>query len=224
VDPKATEAWAAIQSIFSRLPQDYIQFVSGDVGVGAAYEALHRLHVMLVQEKSWDKVQERFGVTGGPGCMLALIDALSKDEGPTPVHPRVRAPLKVALMDFFLRIVGDNPVIRDSGTAAQALAVLTPAPFQSISSLFLGAFLAAFLRQEETSLSRLARQRLHEFSEAKANQVVASFESTYRGKPWKDISQVSFTHLFRVMQGEPVWLAEQLRRKLRGSGLASSAR
>jgi len=223
VDPAQAKAWAAIQKTFTHLTQDYIQFISGDAGVGAAYEALHRLHVMLVQEHSWHNVQARFGVPGDKGCLPALTDAISPEEGPNAVHPRLRAPLQAALKDFFLRIVGDNPVIRDTGDASQVLKVLKPGPFQSTSSLFLGAYLAELLRLEEHGLTRLARQRLSKFAEIKANQVVASFEARFKGKRWKDIQQVGFTHLFRVMQGEPEWLSEQLRKEPRNEGPASTA-
>lgn len=222
IDPAEKEAWAALQGVFSRLSQDYIHFFSGDPGVGAAYEALHRLHVMLVQEHSWDNVRARFGVPGDKGCLISLAAALSPEEGPNAVHPRLRAPLQVALKDFFLRLV-INPVVRDTGDAAQVLAALDPGVFRSTSALFFGAYLAESMRQEERGLSRLARHRLAQFAEAKANQVVASFEDKFKGKAWNEIRQVGFTHLFRIMQGEPQWLAEQLRRNLRSEGPVSSA-
>ncbi len=214
VDPKEIKALASIQKIFTRLSQDYIQFMTGDVGVGAAYEALHTLHVMLVQNRSWEKVKERFGVPGGKGCLRALIEALSREDGSTPVHPRVRAPLQAALQSFFLRVVGGDPVIRDGGNAEEVLAALKPGPFQSTSSHFLGAYLYESLRLEEAGTTSLGRERLKKFSAAKANQVVASFEARFKGKAWNDINQVGFTHLFRVLQGEPKWLAEQLRKTL----------
>jgi hypothetical protein len=223
VDPNEEKAWSALRGVFSDLSGDYIHFVSADAGVAAAYEALHRLHVALVQEHSWENVEKRFGVPGGSGCLKKLADALSAEEGPNAVHPRLRASLQAALRDFFSRIVGDNVLVRDTGDAAAVLAHLTPAAFQSISALFLGKYLAETLRIEVFSLSRLARSRLGQFSEAKANQVVASFAATFRGKPWHDIPQVSYTHLFRVMQGEPEWLAKQLRKGVQNQGPVSRA-
>jgi hypothetical protein len=209
--------------MFSRLRQDYIGFLAGDVGVGAAYEAMHSLKSMLVQAKSWEHVQRRFGVPGDKGCLRALADALSRDEGATAVSPRLRAPLKATLIDFFRRAVGDDPVTVDSGTAAEVLAAVRPEVFQSASVHFLGAYINEFLRQEETGLTRLARKRLREFSEAKANQVVHSFETKFKGKPMGDIKQVGFTHLFRVMKEEPAWLSEQLRSGIPKEQQASSA-
>jgi hypothetical protein len=223
VDPKEEKAWAALQSVYSRLSRDYLNFVAADAGVGAAYEALHRLHVMLVQEHSWENVEKRFGVAGESGCLKKLADALSPEDGPGAVHPRLRASLQTALLDFFSRIVGDNVLVRNTGDAAAVLAHLTPEAFQSTSALFLGKYLAETLRHEEPTLSRLARSRLAQFSEAKANQVVAAFKARFRGKPWHDLQQVSYTHLFRVMQGEPEWLAEQLRRDVKNQGPVSSA-
>ncbi len=222
-NPKEAEAWEAIQSIFSRLPQDYIAFVLGDVGVEAAYEALHKLHVLLVQVKSWEGIQERFGILSGPGCLRALADALSREDGPTPVHPRLRAPLKAALMNFFLRMVGDNPVIRDSGNAQEVLKAITPNIFLSTSAVFLSSYMAEFLRLEETGLTKRARRLLCEFSETKAKQLVSSFEAKFKGRPWHNIEQVGFAHLFRILKGEPEWRSEQLRRKVRSERAASTA-
>jgi hypothetical protein len=215
VDPQKEEAWGAIQAVFSRLPQDYIAFLVGDDGVRTAYETIQWLHVIFVQEKSWDKIEQRFQVPPGPNCLRNLIDALSREGGPLGVNPHLHDPLKSALMRFFLKVVGDDPVIRDSGDAKEVLAATSPRAFQSASALFFGAYLADSLRQEEKGLTRLARARLREFSEAKANQVVYAFRDRFRGKPWNDIHQVSFTHLFQVMKAEPEWLSELLRKTVR---------
>lgn len=224
VNPAESEARGAIQGLFSRLPPDYVRFISGDAGVAAAYESLHALHVMLVQERSWDTVQARFGVPGGKGCLRTLVDALCPEQGPNAVHPRLRAPLQAALNDFVMRVVGDNPVVRDTGDAAEVLAAVDPRAFQSTSTLFFGSYLAELLRQEENGLTRLARQRLAGFAEAKANQVVASFNAKFRGKAWQNVQQVGFVHLFRVMRGEPEWLSGQLRKELPDEQAALSAR
>jgi hypothetical protein len=104
------------------------------------------------------------------------------------------------------------------------LSHLTPSVFQSTSALFLGNYLTESLRLEELSLSRLARSRLAKFSETKANQVVASFAAKYKDQPWGKIPQVSYRNLFQVIQGEPEWLAEQLRKEVRYQGQASSAK
>lgn len=222
-DPKETEALAAIQSVFSRLNKDYISFISGDDAVATAYEALHTLHVMLVVEKSWAKVQARFKVPGDPGCLRALADALSSDEGLNPVNPRLQAPLRAALMDFFLELVGD-PVVRDSAPAEKVLKAVNPATFGSTPVRFFSAFLEKLLRQEETGLTKRARKLLHNFSETKAKQLVASFEARFHGKSWKDIKQVGFVHLFRIVKGEPEWLSDQLRRKVKSEEPALAAK
>jgi len=176
----------AFQGVFSRLPTDYLGFVAGDPGVIAAYEALHRLHVLLVQNRSWEGVQEIFGVAGRKGCVRALAETLTRDDGPSAVHPRVRAPLHAALMDFFRRIVGGDPVVLQTGSAAEVIAALDPKPFQSISALFFGAFLGEILRLEDSSLTKLGRERLRSFALEKANRVVAAFERKFKGQQWKD--------------------------------------
>jgi hypothetical protein len=214
VDPSLAKAKAAFQKIFSRLPKDYLSFMVGDPGVVAAYEALHTLHVLLVENRSWKGVEERFGVAGGKGCLRALADALSSEDGPTGAHPRVRAPLQTALMDFFRRVVGGDPVVSQTGDATAVLTKLDPKTFQSTSARFFGEYLSELSRLEDPSISSLGLERRRDFALEKANQVVAAFERRFKGKPWKAIARVSFVHFFRVMQGEPEWLAAQLRREL----------
>jgi len=63
VDPSVKTAWNAFQGVFSRLSNDYLSTMIGDAGVVAAYEALHRLDVLL-SEKSWGRVEAQFGVGG----------------------------------------------------------------------------------------------------------------------------------------------------------------
>jgi hypothetical protein len=214
VDPEEGEAWAALQGVFSRLSPEYIGFLVGDDGVRAAYEAIQWMHVVFVIDRSWDKIEERFKIAGGPGCVRLLIEVLSREDGPNPVNPRLQAPLKTALMDFFLKVV-DDPVLRDSGDAKEVLAAVKPSVFKSTSAHFFGAYLAESLRIEENSLSKLARRRLRDFSEAKANQLVIAFEDKFKDKESHDIKQVSYAHLFRIMKAEPEWLSEQLRRGLK---------
>jgi hypothetical protein len=214
VDPDEKEAWDAIQGVFSRLTQDYMGFLVGDEGVGAAYETIQWLHVVLGRGGGgWAEVQGRFGVSDRPGCVRELIEKLCSEQGAVGVNPLLRAPLKAALMDFFLQVLGD-PVVRDAGNAEEVLRSVKSKAFDSASALFLGAYLAESLRQEEKNLSRLARSRLKAFALAKANQIVGVFENRFEKHSWGNIAQVSHNHLFRVMKGESEWLIEQLRRNV----------
>lgn len=210
-DPAEEKALAALQSVFSQLSTDYLKFTLSDAGVGAAYEALHRLHVLLVEGRSWDGVEKQFGVPGTKGCLRLLAGALCPEVGANAVHPRLRAPLQAALNDFFLHLVG-NPVTRDSGDGAEVLKRLRPAVFKSTSARFLASYLATTLRQEESNMSRLALSRLAKFAEAKANIVVGSFESRFKGKTCGDVPQTSYSHLFRVIRHETDWICAQLRK------------
>jgi hypothetical protein len=211
VDPEQEAAWKALQSVFSQLPPDYISFVLGNEGVCAAYEALHKLHILLIQQKSWERVSKTFGVSSGKKCLPELIDILSAGSGSTAVHPRLQAPLKVALDDFMTDVVGD-PVLKAMADGATVLANARPEIFQSTSVRFLGYYLPPLLRSEELVMSRVARQRLGEFALAKANQIVAAFQRRFYGKMWGSIPQVGYSHLFRVIKGELEWTLRQLRR------------
>jgi hypothetical protein len=221
-DPAAKAAWGALQSIFSELSSDYISFVLGDEGVAAAYESLHKLHVFLVQERSWDKVTETFGVSDKKGCLEDLVTALSAGTASAPVHPRLHAALKVALEEFMIDVVGD-PVIKATGNGATVLAKVKSDVFQSTSARFLGHYLTQVLRHEPRGTSRLARSRLNDFAREKANQVVAAFKQKFYSKKYGSINQVGYSHFFRIMKGEPGWTAGQLRKEIRAAPPVSNA-
>jgi len=210
IDPTEAKASAAFQAALSRLTQDYIGFMFRDAGVAAAYEALHVLHVELVQSQSWAGVDARFGVRGGRGCLRALADVLSAS-----VHPRPQAPLHAALMDFFKRAVGGNPIVAQAGDSGEVIAALKPQIFQSTSAYFFGSYLFELLRLEDSRLTKLGRDRLREFSLRKANQVTGAFKSSFAGRPWKGRPQIGFSSFFEVLGGESEWLVAQLRKELK---------
>ena len=73
-------------------------------------------------DKSWNAAERDFGVHGGPGCLARLARVLSSDSGDNAVSPALQAPFKAAILDFLLRVVGDDPAIRNRGDATQVLA------------------------------------------------------------------------------------------------------
>jgi hypothetical protein len=211
-DPGRQKAWTSIQTVYSKIAPESFGFIFGEPGVVRAYEALFGLHVMLVQEQSWQKIEQRYGVDGGSGCLARLADALSPDDGKSAIHPNLQAPLRKALLDFFLRIVGDDPSVRNRGDAQQVIAAVDPAAFKRTSNHFLAAYLLEHLRQEGANLSSAARRHLQEFAAAKADRIVGAFEKEFRGKAWQDVPQASYAHLLRVMGGERDWTARWLRK------------
>ncbi|HYD37037.1 MAG TPA: hypothetical protein VEA60_05455 [Allosphingosinicella sp.] len=214
-DPGRQKAWASIQTVYSKIAPESFGFAFGEPGVVRAYEALFGLHVMLVQERSWQKVEQRYGVDGGSGCLSRLADVLSPDHGEAAIHPNLQAPLRKALLDFFLRIVGDDPAVRNRGDAQQVIAAVDPEVFQRTSNHFLAAYLREHLRQEGANLSPAARRHVQEFAAAKADRIVGAFEKQFRGKAWQEVPQASYAHLLRIMGGERDWTVRRLRTALK---------
>ena len=206
--------WKDIQNAVSRLSSDYLAFITSDAGVIAAYEALHKLHVILVQERSWSKVQSEFNVDSGPGCLRRLADALAPDEGAATANPRLLAPLRSALQDFLLRVAGDDPVVRDNGDANQVMQRIDASVFQRTSNHFLAAYLKECIRLEGTALSKETRSHLRDFAEAKANQIVTAYENGFHGKRWKNYPQLGYSQILRVLAAEQDWTVKCLRRKV----------
>lgn len=213
-DPGAVAAFDAIVNVYAQLPRDYLSSLLSDPGIAKAYEALFRLGVALLQDRSWDAVQREFGVDDGPGCLARLAAALASDSGSDAVNPRLQAPLKAAILDFLLRAVGDDHAIRNRGDAAQVLAAVSSEVFGQTANLFLGSYLSETLRLEAKNLNRAARAHLNDFAMAQADKMVNAFAGKFRHRPWKDIPQVSYPHMIRVLGGEPDWTVKQLRAKV----------
>jgi hypothetical protein len=213
-DPGRIAAFDAIAKVYAKLPRDYLSSLLSDPGVAKAYEALFRLGVALLQDRSWNSVQREFGVDDGPGCLARLAAALASDSGNDAVNPRLQAPLKAAILDFLLRAVGDDLAIRNRGNAAEVIAAARSDVIRRTANLFLGSYLSETLRLEAQNLNRAARAHLNDFAMAQANKIVDAFGGKFRHQPWKDIHQVSYPHMIRVLGGEPDWTVKQLRAKV----------
>jgi hypothetical protein len=213
-DPGAVAAFDAIVKVYAKLSREYLSSLLSDPGVAKAYEALFRLGVALLQDRSWDAVQREFGVDAGPGCLACLAAALASDGGSDAVNPRLQAPLKAAILDFLLRAVGDDLAIRNRGNAADVIAAASSDVFGRTANLFLGSYLSENLRLEGRNLNRAARAHLNDFAMAQADRIVGAFAAKFRHKSWKDIAQVTYPNMIRVLGGEPDWTAKQLRAKV----------
>lgn len=213
-DPGRVAAFEAIETVFGKLPGDYLTFLFSDPGVANAYQALFRLGVALTQDKSWNIVERDFGVDAGPGCLARLAGILASDNGENAVSPALQAPLKAAILDFFLRVVGDKPAVRNRGDVAQVLAAVDPSVFARTSNLFLGSFLYENLRLEGKNLNKAARAHLNDYAMAQADAIVGKFAGKFRHKQWGDIPQASYPHMIKILAGEPEWTVKRLRAKV----------
>jgi hypothetical protein len=213
-DPGRVAAFDAIANVYSKLSHGYLSFLVGDPGVAKAYEALFRLGVALLQDQSWESIQREFGVDDGPGCLMRLAAALAAGSGNDAVSPALQAPVKAAILDFLVRVVGDDFAIRNRGGAAEVLAAARKDAFTRTANLFLGSYLSETLRLEEKNLNRAARVHLNDFAMAQADRIVDEFAGKFRHQPWKDIHQVSYPHMIRVLGGEMDWTVKRLRTKV----------
>jgi hypothetical protein len=213
-DPGVAEAFDAIVKVYARLSREYLVFLFDDPGVIKAYEALFRLSVALRQDRSWNAVEREFGVDDGPGCLKRLAAVLASDAGNDAVNPNLQATLQAALLDFLLRAVGNQLAVRNRGDATAVIGAAKGDVFGRTANLFLSSYLSATLRLEGKNLNQAARTHLNDFALAQANRIVSAFAGKFRHHPWKDIPQVSYPSMIRVLGGEPDWTVRQLRAKV----------
>lgn len=209
-DVDATAKAKALGSVLKKLRPEYLQEQFIGSLARDAYRALSLLNVDLCINRSWDGIKSRLGVAGGKGCLTELAAAIV---GETPDrNKKSRAFVRIALENFLLRAVRDDPELLMSATAVDVIKAIDAGVFARASALFLGDFLYEVVRGEERALPPEVKAGLRPVVQQRADNIVASFQDRFLGKPMGSISQVSHRDLFDVIASQKDWFLEQLRK------------
>jgi hypothetical protein len=208
----ATAKAEAVRSVLKKLRPEYLHEQFVDSSAREVYRELSRMNVDLSINRSWEGISRRLGVDGGPGCLLKLVAALMRrlevEDGNRKSHSFVR----MALENFLLRMLGDDPQLLVSASAEQVIEYVDRGVFERQSGLFLGDLLYEVVRAEERALPQEVKSGLRGVVQATADGIVSDFEARFRGKPLGEIRQVSYRDLFDVIRREEDWFLSQLRR------------
>ncbi len=203
----ATAKAEAVRSVLKKLRPEYLheQFVDGSAR--EVYRELSRMNVDLSVNRSWEGISHRLGVDGGPGCLPKLVAALMRrlevEDGNRKSHSFVR----MALENFLLRMLGDDPQLLVSASAEQVIEHVDRGVFERQSGLFrVGDLLYEVVRAEERALPQEVKsgsavcRASHSGRSSSPTSKRASRESHFA-----EIRQVSYRDLFDVIRREEDW-------------------
>jgi hypothetical protein len=207
VDDKA----AALRRVLKKLRDEYLleQFVASSAR--EVFGELTLLNVDLCANRKWGGIADRLGVNGAPGCLLQLSSTLVRQLKTADQNRKSRSFVRMALENFLLRAMRDDSKRFVSASGEQVVGTIDCGVFEHRAGLFLGDLLYQVVRAEERALPPEVKTGLRAVVQAKADRVVADFETRFRGKPLQDIEQVSYGNLFDVIALKQNWFLDQLR-------------
>jgi hypothetical protein len=202
----------AVRRVLKKLRPEYLQEQFVDSSAREVYRELSLLNVGLCLDRSWNGIKDRFEVDGGRGCLTRLVAAIMSRVEAADRNKKSRAFVRMALENFLLRAMGDDPKLLLSATAEEAIKAIDAGVFEHASGLFLGDLLYEVVRGEERALPAEVKAGLRPVVQARADSIVANFEARFRGKPLGKIEQVSHRDLFDVIASQKDWFLDQLRK------------
>jgi hypothetical protein len=211
-DVDASEKAKAVGHVLKKLRPEYLQEQFIDSSAREVYRELSLINVDLCINRSWNGIRDRFGVDGGRGCLTKLVATIMGGLGTADRNRRSRSFVRMALENFLLRAMRDDPRLLLSATADEAIKAVDAGVFERASGLFLGDLLYEVLRGEERALPAEVKAGLRPVVQARADRIVADFETRFRGKPLDKIGQVSRRNLFDVIASQKGWFLDQLRK------------
>jgi hypothetical protein len=157
-------------------------------------------------------IKQRLSVDGGRGCLTKLVASVMQRLDASDRNKKSRAFVRMALENFLLRAIGDNPTRLVSATADEAIRAIDAGVFGRAAGLFLGDLLYEVVRGEERALPPEVKASLRPVVQERADRIVADFEVRFRGKKLGQIEQVSYRDLFDVIASQRDWFVDQLRK------------
>lgn len=178
-----------------------------------AYKALFDLSFDLFQRKSWDKIQEKYGIDAGAGCLRRWVTSvLDEHKEDTPDNRKLA---KIVLDSFLIKALKNNFDTYLEGDANTILKAANRKIFDSTSSNFLGLVLGQSLKGQIHGINVKNEDFIQTSATLQANKIIYHFEKQFKDKPYKSvgIDQVSYHNLFDVFSQEKEWLKKEFKTK-----------
>ena len=206
VDPRHVDD--AVWEILHYIPRDYLEKQFCNPLIRSVYEQLFRLSVEIFQNKSWHGVSRHYGVPDGPGCLVRWSRAVLDNFRQTEPNRKAQEIAQMCLEDFLILALDDDPDPFVDGSSEKILSKLNQRIFNSTSGYFLGLLIWHVLRREKERVPEATETRLRQASQARADRIIASFESKFRHK-----DQTTYRDLFRIICENLDWFMTELRKK-----------
>jgi hypothetical protein len=207
--PLVSKTEKIVKETLAKLPREYALKMFGSPMVRGLYEDLFELAVHIFQNRSWQGLEERYGVPGGPGCLLAWAQSVIARRRSEEPNFKISETAGLALEDFLMAALGNEIDRYVSGDTTEILEHLDKNRFDSTSSYFLAFLIKRTLAREPSfaTVPEGTEAQISQIAEQTADRIVRSFESKFYGK-----QQTTHRDLFRLIQEQPDWFLEQLRK------------
>jgi hypothetical protein len=211
--PAANVAGAVVRDTFAqRGVSEYIYKMISSPAVQGMFEELFTLSVLLMQNKMWDAITERYGIPDQPGCLAELSTAIKRNLGAKEPLEAFREVAGISLDDVLLAAIGEDDDIFLDGRADD---VLTAAQkhgtkiFGSLSGYYLGSVLNRAAIREVPPLSDQQKISIQVASQERADFIIRRFERTYMGK-----EQTTYRRMLSTFQNNEDWFRDKLREEI----------
>ena len=203
--PNTEKMRKTVSWIFKKLSREYLIEQFANPSLKSVYEQLFLLHVDLLQNKSWSGIQKRYGVDPSPGCLSRLAAALLNRE--PAADPTIEKHLGLALEDFLMLAVGDDPasLIRYSGD--QVVKKADPKVLGRLSNEFFGEYVYQVLRSEPSVIPPDSEIQLRDVASDVADEIIGKFEGKF-----KDKGQITYRHLVQTIIESQDWFIKAIRK------------
>jgi hypothetical protein len=215
-DPSRKQVDDALSELYAKLHGRYLaERLCSPALKATAGEVFRHFRVEVLLNRSWDSITERFGIDGGPGCLLRYVNefALRGEIEGSPSEAQ-RSFARQCLEDLFIRALGNNINLYLTGTADAVLAAMDSRVFDDALTAFVGSGLRQLAERTANRLPRGAREALREVTDLHARRLCDRFRARYSGRPFGDLSQVAMTDMFQVLADPAAadWFITELRK------------
>lgn len=188
-----------VNRVVKNLSIDYLKILFGSAMTRSVYEQLFNLSVHIFQNKSWNGIEEIYGVSGEAGCLHKWATAILQRYEADEPNEKIRGIIRSALEDFLIQALNNNEDVYDSGTSDKVMQTLRQKTFTSTSAYFLRGLIWRMLERQDEPLRADVEVKLKDISLDKADAIIRWFDRNFHHKSH---GQKLITHqdLFLIVQ------------------------
>jgi hypothetical protein len=188
-----------VERVLGHLSKDYLALQFGSAIAERVYEQLFNLNVNIFQNKSWNGVQEKYGIAGGAGCLHNWADAIIEQAGVEEPDSKIRDTVRDTLEGFLLQALEYDDDLYYSGTSDQIIRKLSQKVFSNTSAYFLGIMIWRMMERQGEALRPDVQSQLQDNAQDKADSIVRWFDNNFHNKFYGE-KLITHQDLFLIIQ------------------------
>lgn len=192
----------AFNKLLAGPPKEYYMAIFGSDLLRELYAGIRDVSVWLCMDKDWRKIEQRYRVSPGPGCLVHLKDAMVRVHGGDSADPRVRELCLEALESLFIYAMGDSPRNYAAADGAKACQKLNrKVLIDSRSSYFMREMINEVAKHQSAELTAELRSDLYKYALDRADQIVNGFVRRFKDRD----PEMTHNQIIQVIRDNPDW-------------------